>query len=321
MASPRQSRGRGERSETDPVGKYCFDDFFELYDADATVANIRKLFAERLPAAVGLHDSVLVFFAGHGFLDASKSGFWIPVDGGVDKYAQKAWFPNAQLRNYIGLLKARSVLVIADACFSGDLLDVQREAAPELDSSYFKRALTLTSRQVLSSGASEAVPDESEFGRQLLAFLDRNTDEVVDALAIHDRVRRGVTKTLPLFGNLPGNEQGASFVLFRRGAEAPAAARAAPIEGKLVINSAGPFTARAAPVGREGDLVPIEGNSLDFQPGSYLLLARLPDDFDDSFRMEFAIRSGESTTPSLPKLARSAAFKARELARDKERLE
>jgi hypothetical protein len=39
---------------------------------------------------------------------------------------------------------------------------------------------------------------------------------LVDALSIYDHIRKGITQTLPLFGALPGNENGASFVLFRR---------------------------------------------------------------------------------------------------------
>jgi len=43
--------------------RYYIDDFFELYDQDASAANIRKLFLETLPARLGIHDSLLVFYA------------------------------------------------------------------------------------------------------------------------------------------------------------------------------------------------------------------------------------------------------------------
>jgi hypothetical protein len=194
--------------------RYYIDEFFELYDADATAANIRRLFVDTLPKKVGTKDSLLVFYAGHGQLDATKTGFWIASDGSQDPYAQNNWIPNAQLRNMIGGLKAQRILVLADACFAGDFLNVSRSAAPVIDSAYFRQALQLTARQVLTSGASETVPDESEFGRQLLNLLERNEEPCLDPVIMYDRIRRGVTKTLPLLGTMPGNEEGASFVLF-----------------------------------------------------------------------------------------------------------
>ena len=97
---------------------YYIDEFIELYDADATAINIRKLFIQTLPDKLGVHDSLLIFYAGHGYLDESKSGFWIPVDGSRDSYAQDRWLANAQLRNYIGQLKAQRILVMVDSCFA-----------------------------------------------------------------------------------------------------------------------------------------------------------------------------------------------------------
>ncbi len=132
-------------------------------------------------------------------------------------------------------LKAQRILVLADACFAGDFLNVSRGAQPTVDSAYSRRALQLTARQVLSWGASETVPDKSEFGRQLISLLERNTEALLDPIGMYDRIRLGVTQTQPLLGSLPGNEQGASFVLFLKpsatssaGAAGPAAPAAPP---------------------------------------------------------------------------------------------
>ena len=194
--------------------RYFIDEFIELYDKDATASGIRRLFVDVLPRKVGLKDSLLIFYAGHGYLDESRTGFWIASDGAKDIYSQRSWIPNAQLRNYVAGLKVQRVLLIADACFSGDFLNVTRGAGPTVDSEYFKKALRLTARQVLTSGASETVPDESEFGRQLVSLLERNTDRVLDPHTMFDRIRRGVTKSEPLIGTIPGNETGAAFALF-----------------------------------------------------------------------------------------------------------
>src|SRR5208282_2084742 len=199
------------------AGNYYIDEVIELYDKDATAANLRRLFSQTLPATLGVHDSLLLFYAGHGYLDsASNTGYWIPVDGGTDTENQDRWFANSQLRGYLHGFRVQRILVLADACFSGDLLDTSRGAPPVIDSAYYRTALQYTARQVLSSGASQEVPDQSEFGRELVNYLEHNSEPLVDALSIYDHIRKGITKTRPLFGTLPDNEAGASFVLFRR---------------------------------------------------------------------------------------------------------
>jgi hypothetical protein len=198
--------------------RYYVTDFFELYNESATKAGIVKLFS-MLTSTVKPEDSVLIFFAGHGHLDKiSNTGFWIPVDGGTDVYEQSNWLPNSQIRGFIGNMKARHVALIADSCFSGDFLNPTRGMAPVITNEYFKNAYARVSRQVLTSGASEAVPDESAFTRQLKLALEGNTSPYLDPFMLYDQIRLGVTQTTPLFGDLKdcGHQQGASFLLFLR---------------------------------------------------------------------------------------------------------
>jgi len=150
--------------------RYYIDEFVELYDAQATAAGIRQLFS-RLADTVGTSDSVLIYYAGHGFTDRFATGFWIPVDAGLDADSQERWIPSQQIRNFLTNLKARSVALVVDSCFSGDFLALQRGAQPALDAGYFRNALRYAARQVLTSGASESVPDESEFARQFRRAL------------------------------------------------------------------------------------------------------------------------------------------------------
>jgi len=196
--------------------RYYIDQFFELYDEQATATAIRRLFTETLPGKIGVHDSLLVFYAGHGQLDKSKTGFWIACDGSSDQLSKNHWIPNTQLRNMIGNLGAQRILILADACFSGDFLNVSRGALPSIDSAYYRQALQLVARQVLTSGASQSVPDESEFGRQLVSLLKRNEEPVLDPVTMYDFIRRGVRQTIPLLGSLPDNQEGACYALFLR---------------------------------------------------------------------------------------------------------
>lgn len=199
------------------VERYFIDEVVELYDADATAANIRRLFAD-LRTRTASNDSVFVFYAGHGQTDAvTSTGSWIPVDGGRDQLAQANWLPNIQIRNMLSALSAKHVFLVADACFSGDMLDTSRGASPEINSEYYRRAYSRVSRQVMTSGASETVPDTSEFALRLKSTLRRAEDSVIDPEYLFSNVRE-VRSTQPLLGTILGSEHqsGGSFLFFRR---------------------------------------------------------------------------------------------------------
>lgn len=200
--------------------RYYIDGFFELYNEEATASGIRALFYDKLPAVLGPKDSLLIFYAGHGSLDKYDTGFWIASDGSKDYLSQNNWIANSQLRNMVGGLNVQRILVVADSCFSGDFVNLSRGDLPKIDKAYQARALQLVARQVLSAGSSETVPDDSEFGHQFVQLLERNDEPILDPIRMYDYIRRGVTKTLPLLGSLPGNQEGASYCLFLR-TEAP----------------------------------------------------------------------------------------------------
>jgi WD40 repeat protein len=198
------------------AARYYLDKIFELYDGEATKANILMLF-DNLQQTLRTEDSVLIFYAGHGLLDrVSNTGFWIPANGGTNSFEQANWIPNAQLRGLIGGFKTTHVLLISDSCFSGDILSATRGSMPVIDTTYFRKAYGLISRQVLTSGASETVPDESEFTRMLKLVLTKNEKPYLDPLMIYSEVRLGMKATLPLLGSLKdtGHQEGASFLLF-----------------------------------------------------------------------------------------------------------
>ncbi len=209
--------------------RYYVNEFIELYDEEATKAGIIKLF-DRLIKATTPEDSVFIFYAGHGHLDKiSDTGFWIPVDGGTDRYEQLNWLPNTQIRGFISKMKARHIVLVSDACFAGDILNPTRAISPEISNEYFRNAYSRVSRQVLTSGASETVPDESPFARGLKLALEGNTSSYLDPLMLYNEVRLGVKGTTPLFGDLKdsGHQEGASFLLFLKEAATPPAPKQA----------------------------------------------------------------------------------------------
>jgi hypothetical protein len=206
------------------LSRYCIDRVYELYDEQATKANILKLFV-KLQAEIQIDDSLLILYAGHGHLDKSSStGFWIPVNAGTDRYEQQNWLPHTQLRGLFSNIRAIHLFVISDSCFAGDLIQATR-SMPSLDNAdYFQKAYSRVSRQVLTSGATEAVPDVSDFAGQLKSILQRNRSPYLDTFMLYNEIRLGVGSTIPLLGALAGtgHQEGASFLLFLKpGLEAP----------------------------------------------------------------------------------------------------
>ena len=297
--------------------RFYIDEFIEIYDTDATASRIRQVFSEELPRKIGSKDSLLVFYAGHGYLDSSNTGFWIACDGSKDKFSQNGWIPNAQLRNMIGQLKAERVLVLADACFSGDLLTVNRGSVPTVDSAFYRKALQLTARQVLTSGALETVPDESEFGRQLLSVLERSTGPLLDAYSLYERIRLGITQTLPLFGTSPGHEQGASFALFMK---QPVPETKGPVvdvsrasdKGMVRITAAstqvGQILATIRPAGTNPDHAQAITGDAAVPEGSWTIEVRLKDDLEPTFEKTIAVTAGDAQEVVLPTLDHSRTW-------------
>jgi hypothetical protein len=202
---------------------YYIDEVLELYNGQATKQNIIRTFTD-LQSKLGVHDSLFIYYAGHGHLDKnSDAGFWIPVDGGTDQYSQENWLPNSQIRGFISRFKTIHVFMVSDACFSGDILNTTRALPPQIDNAYYRKAYALTSRQVLTSGSSETVPDQSEFSTALINCLRKNTSPLLDPLGIYSDVRLSVSKTTPLYGTLTAasHQEGATFLFFRRATVTP----------------------------------------------------------------------------------------------------
>jgi hypothetical protein len=197
-------------------GRYYMNRIYELYNENATKANVIKLFRQ-LQEQLTSQDSLLIFYSGHGYFDKpSETGYWIPVDGGSDTDKMENWIPNSVTKGFVKNMKAKHILLISDSCFAGSLLYRRRDASPSINDEYFKKAYSLHSRQVLTSGSVEAVPDVSIFAQHLKLMLEENSQPYLDPLIMYDHIRRGATGTFPLYGELmdSGHESGGSYLLF-----------------------------------------------------------------------------------------------------------
>lgn len=196
--------------------RYYIDQSIMLYNGEATKAGVMKLF-EQLISEARPEDSIFIYYAGHGYFDSlSGIGSWILADSGTDRYEQRNWLDNPKIRNLIGRINSRHVLLISDSCFSGDIINPNRGEIPDISNSYFRTAYMRRSRQVISSGASEYVPDESMFTNALIKYLEENNQNYVDPLMIYNNIRLSQLSTLPLLGSLKDtdSQDGGSFILF-----------------------------------------------------------------------------------------------------------
>lgn len=189
------------------------DNVKDLFDEKASRKNIYnqlRSYVENLDE----QDRLLVYFSGHGFYDSVlETGYWIPAD--AHSGADDEYLSNLDITRMLQKMKARNIFVIADACYSGQLLrDMQKE-----NSGQYK------SRMVLCSGKLKPVPDgvpgsNSPFAVQVLGFLRQTVTATVLASDLIQQVKRsfaGADGQKPVGGAIDevGDENG-DFV-FRKG--------------------------------------------------------------------------------------------------------
>lgn len=165
-------------------------------------------------------DNLVVFYAGHGiWMDDMREGYWLPRDAsGANDPTD--WIANSTIRNYIRSLKAKHVLVVADACFSGGIFRV-RDAFNRPDTAV-EKIYEMPSRKAITSGSLKTVPDRSVFVEYLAKRLQDNQDKYLDAQKLFVSFKEAVINNspnsqTPLYGaiNETGDE-GGDFVFVKK---------------------------------------------------------------------------------------------------------
>lgn len=180
---------------------------------------IGKVFNE-LRKKLTVKDNLLIFYAGHGvWMDDMKEGYWLPQDAsGVNDPTD--WIANSTIRNYIRSLKARHVLLVADACFSGGIFKV-RDAFSRSDKA-IEKVYDMPSRKAITSGALKTVPDRSVFVEYLAKRLRDNPDRYLDAQKLFVSFREAVINNspnnqTPLYGAInEAGDEGGDFIFVRK---------------------------------------------------------------------------------------------------------
>jgi len=188
-----------------------------LYDKAATLEGIIGAFDD-LKKVITQEDNLIIYFSGHGEL-VDEEGYWVPTDAVLNK--RHTYLPNYEVKNFLKTLKAHHVLVIADACFSGALLEKSR-------STVARRYYAIPSRWVMTSGQKELVPDglpghHSPFAKSLLTQLELNPKPYLSVRELWLDMREGVvanSKQTPLCEPVRSvNHQGGEYYFIDKAAK------------------------------------------------------------------------------------------------------
>lgn len=188
-----------------------------LFDEDATAKKV--LSALDTYSSLSEHDSLVIYFAGHG-VNRKGIGWWVPVDAQND---HTEYLSLSSVRDYLEAIKARHILAIVDACFSGKFFPRTRGANEATHDESFP------SRYALTAGRDEVVLDgqpggNSPFADSVKHHLSTSTGSL-GAVTLGERVLQDVKRNgfqVPRHGELhiDGNRSGQFY--FHRRTAAPA---------------------------------------------------------------------------------------------------
>lgn len=169
-----------------------------------------------LTKRVNAEDNVLIYYAGHGFLDEyTNKGYWVPVDAeGID---HATFVRNSTIRDELSVLsdKAKHTLLISDSCFSGTLLKRGNRGikAYERTPDYFKAVNNKKSVQIITAGGVEYVDDDyrssghSPFTYFLKSELENNPKAILTTTELSEKIQLAVSNNVeqkPQAGVLQG---------------------------------------------------------------------------------------------------------------------
>jgi hypothetical protein len=155
---------------------------------------------DALSQKLGDHDTLLIYYAGHGGMEKVRNGedrgYWLPVDAEYGSSASQ--ISNQEITYQVARMAARKVLIVADSCYSGLLTQtVSRAQRPanieEQTNDYLVGMAWKQSRNVLTSGRLEPVLDgggagnHSVFAAALIDVLKSNAD-VITSEEIYSRL-------------------------------------------------------------------------------------------------------------------------------------
>ena len=190
-----------------------------LLDADRSQI---LLALNRLRTRLGPRDNLLIYYAGHGWLDKEgDEGYWLPVDAQLENTVN--WVSNSSITTMLRGMRAKHVLIVADSCYAGKLARGVHKVKKSPD--YLYRISNKRARSVLSSGGLEPVVDSGGAGHHsvfasafITALLDN--DGIMDGTQLFSNIRRPVmlnSDQTPEYSDLrKAGHDGGDFIFVRR---------------------------------------------------------------------------------------------------------
>jgi hypothetical protein len=194
---------------------YNFDPENVILLKNATKADIIGTL-HQLRSKVTPTDNLLIFYAGHGYWDEGMGvGYWLPKDAAKNNPVN--WLPNTDLTNYLGAIKTKHTLLIADACFSGGIFKTRAA----FSATYAIELLyQLNSRKAITSGYLKEVPDKSVFFQYFIKNLKENPNDYLSAEELFSKFRLAVinnSENVPQFGTIQNvGDEGGDFIFIKR---------------------------------------------------------------------------------------------------------
>lgn len=163
------------------------------------------------------NDNLVIFYAGHGIAEKDKfgdvDGYWIPTS--AKKGLLSSYISSGDINIAIKRSKAKHILVIADACFSGAFTRSLPGASVGI-----KKQFEVASRKVMASGNLEPVPDNSKFLYYLKKTLESNKEKYISAKKVFDSFYDAIinnTENLPQYAAIKNvGDEGGEFVFIKK---------------------------------------------------------------------------------------------------------
>lgn len=182
----------------------------------------------KLAKRVEEDDYVLIYYAGHGYLDEDTNrGYWIPVDAIGDDIT--TYIRNTVIRDEIIHIseKTKHTLLISDSCFSGSLLRGSSRSRSRgiPDDLYYQKLASKKSVQIYAAGGLEFVDDNyrnsghSPFTYFLLSELESHTRGLMTMSELSTNVSKEVANNVrqtPVVGVLYGSGDELGEFIFAR---------------------------------------------------------------------------------------------------------
>ncbi len=240
--------------------RYGFKSVTTLYDEEASLDGILRALRE-LTRRLTPNDSLLIYFAGHGYYDKLlKKGYWIPHEGREEIGGMPAisdWLQNSNLKEYTDAMQARHVLVVSDSCFSGAMLRGGRIDIETRQNTWYRRAISQPTRWCVASGDLETVPDQSIFAKKFLQVLQYPRQSVFAASDLAGWIKNDVAAysgRRPVVGPMntaSGSDLGEFVFLVHDAEPAAAPAPVAQPAPQPVWTAPAPKVAQPAPKAEE----------------------------------------------------------------------